>query len=173
MRCFISIDMPEEIRERIREIQDELPEFIGKKTEPNNLHLTMKFLGEMDREKVEEVKRRLRMVKFNSFEIEIDSIGVFSPNFIRIIWLYLKGAEDLQKKIDNALEWVFGKEERFMGHLTIARVKNIKDRKKFLSELNSIKIPKINFNTNNFRLKRSTLSSSGPSYDILEEYPLL
>ncbi len=45
MRCFISIDLPEKIIQEIKKIQEELPEFIGKKTETENLHLTLKFLG--------------------------------------------------------------------------------------------------------------------------------
>ena len=45
MRVFISINISEEIRKEIKKIQDFLPEFFGKKTELENLHLTLKFLG--------------------------------------------------------------------------------------------------------------------------------
>jgi 2'-5' RNA ligase len=47
MRAFISIEFPEEIKNELKKIQEQLPEFKGKNTEPKNLHLTLKFLGEI------------------------------------------------------------------------------------------------------------------------------
>ena len=172
MRCFISIDMPEKVREGIREIQENLPNFIGKKTELENLHLTLKFLGEIDEKKLEEVKKKLKEINSKKFETEIDSIGVFSEKFIKIVWLHLTGCEELQKEIDEKLKDLFDKEKRFMSHLTIARVKNIKDKRKFLEGLKEIKIPKIKFAVDNFRLKESVLRRKGPKYEILAEYEL-
>ena len=172
MRTFISIDIPEEVREEIVKIQDKLPEFYGKKTESENLHLTLKFLGEIDGKKVDEVKKRLKEIEFNKFETEIDSIGVFSEKFIRIIWLHITNCEKLQRQIDENLEGVFDKEKRFMSHLTIARVKSIRDQKKFLEELEKIEIPKMNFVVDNFKLKESVLLREGPRYKTIEEYKL-
>ena len=56
MRCFIALDLPVEIIKEIKKIQKELPEFIGKKTESENLHLTLKFLGEVSEEKIKEIR---------------------------------------------------------------------------------------------------------------------
>ena len=188
MRCFISIDIPEYVLGEINKIQEQLPEFYGKKTELENLHLTLKFLGHIDKEKVKLVKEKLREVEFEKFETEIDLIGVFSEKFVRIIWLHLKGAEELQKEIDEKLKDLFEPEKRFMGHLTIARVKNVrqkpkllttsskigqgKDKKLFLEKLKEIKFSEIKFNVENFRLKKSMLKSEGPVYEIIEEYTL-
>ncbi len=172
MRCFISIDIPKEIKKEIAKIQDSLPEFEGKMTEIENLHLTLKFLGEIDEEKVEEVKKRLKEINVKSFKTEINSIGVFSERFIRIIWLHLTNCNELQKEIDNALKDLFELEARFMSHLTIARVKNIKDKKKFLQELEKIKILGIRFVVGGFKLKKSELKPEGPVYSVLEEYKL-
>ena len=63
IRTFISVNIPEEIKEKIKEIQEKLPEFIGKKTESKNLHLTLKFLGEIDEEVLEKVKKRLKYIQ--------------------------------------------------------------------------------------------------------------
>ena len=172
MRTFISIDMPEVVRSEIEKIQDVLPEFFGKKTERDNLHLTLKFLGEIDEEKVKEVKEKLSEIKFSKFEVEIDSMGIFSENFFRIIWLHLKNCNELQGEIDEKLKNLFEKERRFMSHLTIARVKKIKDKKRFLNELKKIKIPKIAFQVNEFKLKKSKLTPKGPIYETLDEYAL-
>ena len=64
MRTFISIDMPEVVRSEIEKIQDVLPEFFGKKTERDNLHLTLKFLGEIDEEKVKEFEKNQNVWSF-------------------------------------------------------------------------------------------------------------
>jgi len=170
MRTFISIDIPEKVKKEIKKIQDELPEFYGKKTELENLHLTLKFLGEINEDKLEKVKKRLREIKFNFFETEIDSIGVFSEKFIRIVWLHLNNCKRLQKEVDDKLKDLFEVERRFMSHLTIARVKKIKDKKKFLEELKKLEIPKIKFNVDEFYLMKSELSKDGPKYEVIERY---
>ena len=173
MRCFISINIPKQVAREIKKIQDKLPEFSGKKTELENFHLTLKFLSQIDEDKVEEVKKKLNEIKFEKFESEIDLIGVFSEKFIRIIWLHLANCDNLQKIVDEKLKDLFEPERRFMSHLTIARVKNIKDKKKFLEELKKVKIPKIKFNVNSFYLMKSELTSDGPRYEVIEEYFLV
>jgi 2'-5' RNA ligase len=170
MRVFLSIEFPEKVIKEIRKIQEVLPEFHGKKIESENLHLTLKFLGEISDEKVEEVRKKLREIRFKKFELKINSIGVFSESFIRIIWLGISNCEKLQQKIDEVLKNSFEPEERFMSHLTIARVKSIKDKTSFLKSLNQIKIPQVNFIVDNFKLKESILMPEGPVYKTIEEY---
>ena len=170
MRTFISLDMPEKVKGEIRKIQEQLPEFFGKKTELENLHLTLKFLGEIDEQKIKLVKEKLKEIKFNKFEAEIDLIGVFSEKFVRIVWLHLKGAEELQKKIDGKLKGLFEPEKRFMSHLTIARIKSVRDKELFLEKLEEIKFLEIKFNVDCFKLKKSTLTKEKAVYEVLEEY---
>ena len=167
-RCFISIELPEEIKNKIRKIQNGLPEFKGKLVESENLHLTLKFLGEIDEDKIEIVKKKLSGMKFKKLNCNLDSIGVFSESFVRIVWVYLSGCEELQKKIDDALKGIFAEEKQFMSHITIARVKSVKDKKRFLEELKKIKIEEINFNTDKFYLMESVLKPEGPEYNIIE-----
>ena len=83
MRCFISLEIPEKIIQEIKIIQGYLPNFIGKKTELKNLHLTLKFLGEINKDELEKIKSRLGKISFKKFETEIKEIGVFSENQIR------------------------------------------------------------------------------------------
>lgn len=172
MRCFISINVPEKIKNEIIKIQNSLPEFYGKKTESENLHLTLKFLGEINEEKIEKIRQNLKEIKFKKFESEIKGIGVFSEKFIRIIWLHLTNCNKLQKIIDENLKDLFKPEDRFMGHLTIARVKSIKDKKKFPNELKKTEMPKIKFVVDKFYLMKSELTAEGPEYKIIEEYNL-
>lgn len=172
MRTFISIEIPEEIKDEIIKIQKQLPEFHGKKTEKENLHLTLKFLGEIDESKIEQIQEKLKEIKLRKFKSEIDSIGVFSEKFVRIIWLHIKNCDELQREIDKKLLDLFEPENRFMSHLTIARIKNIKDKKRFLEELNKIKIQKIKFNVGSFYLMKSELYKKGPRYSLIEKYNL-
>ncbi|MFB6246572.1 MAG: RNA 2',3'-cyclic phosphodiesterase [Candidatus Pacearchaeota archaeon] len=173
-RCFVSLEVPSEVREKTSEIQRRLPDFKGKVTEFENIHLTLKFLGEISDEKIEEVKSSLREVGSSSFEVSIDDIGVFSKNYVRIIWLHLANCEEIQKKVDEVLEKAgFEKERRFMSHVTIARVKGLKiSKEEFLKELRKVKIPSIKFNAKKFSLVKSELFKEGPRYETLESYNL-
>lgn len=177
-RCFISVDFPGNIRKEIQKVQDKLPEFMGKKTELENIHLTLKFLGEIDETKLGEVVKRLREIKNEKFKIKINKIGVFSEKFVRIAWVGVDSEEEeskklwkLQGEIDDKLKNLFGKERRFMGHVTIARVKNLKDKKEFLDKLNKIK-PDLEFEVKDFRLKESELKREGPEYSDIEIFNL-
>ncbi|MGY4884700.1 MAG: RNA 2',3'-cyclic phosphodiesterase [Nanobdellota archaeon] len=172
MRTFISIKLPTKILMNIKEIQEKLPEFLGKKTELKNLHLTLKFLGEVSSDKIEEIKLKLRNIKFNRFEADIGNIGFFDNPTQGIIWLGISNCNSLQKEIDNSLEKLFNNEKRFMGHLTIARVKKINDKKKFLESLKKIEIPKMFFIVDKFYLMESMLKKEGPDYKNIEEYDL-
>ena len=177
-RCFISINIPKDTAERVKETQNKLPDFNGKKTGKENLHLTLKFLGELSPLEIKKVKEILREIKFKKFSLEAESLGVFSKKFIRIIWLHLMGAEELQKKIDKEISLNmenFGKERRFMSHLTIARVNSLPsgtDKERFLKELDSIKIPEISFPVKEFCLMSSELKSSGAEHNVIERFEL-
>jgi 2'-5' RNA ligase len=97
IRCFIALELPLDFRKEIVKTQDLIRRknfFTGKFTGKENLHLTLKFLGEIDENKVKEVKERLKKVKFNEFEAYSEGIGVFDKKIIRIIWLQLKNIID-------------------------------------------------------------------------------
>jgi len=174
-RCFICIDLPLEIKKYLEEIQEIIKRknlFHGKFTEFENLHLTLKFLGEISEEKILEVKERLKKIRFNSFESNLGEVGVFSEKFISIIWVKFggKGVFELQKQVDDALNGLFDKEKRFMSHITIARPKKVFDKKILLDYLYKMKIKKDDFNVDSFFLKSSDLQEDGPVYSTIEEY---
>ncbi len=174
-RCFIALSMPNEIKLKIKNIQEKLPDFYGKKTEIKNLHLTLKFLGEIDSCKIGKVREKLREIKLSKFDVKIFEIGVFSEKFVRIIWLGIKGGEFLQKNIDDKIKEIgFPLENRFMSHLTIGRVKSVKNKKEFLDELYGLKIPEdFKFKVNEFCLIKSVLKKTGPEYSVIEKFELI
>lgn len=175
IRCFICVEMPDEVVKEIARVQEEVGKkrFDGKMTELENLHLTLKFLGEIDEKKVEEVKKRLGGIKFGEIECTLGEIGTFSyGGNPRIVWVKIngKGIFDLQKKIDESLRGMFEPEERFMSHLTIARVGFVKDKIGFVDYVKGIGVKKIKFNIGKFFLKKSELKSPGPVYTNLGEF---
>ncbi len=172
-RAFIAIEFPDEVVKEIARVQELLSgvKFTGKMTELENLHLTLKFLGGIDDSKVEEVKKRLAGIKFDKMSLKIGKIGTFSVHGKpRIVWIKIegKGIYELQKQVDDALKGLFPAEERFMGHLTIARVKYVKDKKGFLSHIDGIHVKSIGFECSEFKLKKSELKLIGPVYSDLE-----
>lgn len=174
-RCFIAIDLSREAINEIKKIQQLIWKknlFTGKITELENLHLTLKFCGEINKNKILEIKKRLNEIKLDNFECEFGEIGFFSKEIIRIIWIKLngRGIFELQKKIDERLNDLFESEFRFMSHITIARIKNVKDKKGFLDYLKNIKIKKIKFKIDSFYFKKSELTAEGPVYEDLEKY---
>ena len=173
---------------------------MGKITTPGNLHLTLKFLGEIDKNKIDEVKQMLKEIRFNSFEgkiggkqvqaqlggkqvqarlggkqvqAQLGEIGVFSKKLPRIIWIKLEGKIfDLQKEVDEVLSGLFESEYRFMSHITIARIKQVYNKKEFVKYLGSIKYEKMDFKIEEFFLMESELTAEGPVYKKIKKYNL-
>lgn len=178
VRCFIALELSREAINYIKELQDLIKKknlFHGKFTEDENLHLTVKFLGEISEERVKEVQEKLREIKLSSFEAGLGEVGIFSEKFLRIVWIKMLGKEvwDLQKQIDDKMVGVgFEPEHRFMGHITMARIKEITKKAEFLRYLKGIKTKKITFPVKEFVLKKSVLTPEGPNYEDVERYRL-
>jgi len=178
IRCFVALDLPREAINHIKEIQRLIKKknlFIGKFTEPENLHITLKFLGEINKDKIKQVKERLKKINFKGFETQLKEVGTFSSkynSYVKVIWIKLigKGLFDLQKQIDKNLKDLFKPEFRFMGHITIARVRKTFDKKMLIEYLKKIKPKKIKFKVDEFFLKKSILSPEGPTYKDIKKY---
>lgn len=176
IRCFIALELSREAISYIEELQNLLKRknlFAGKFTEPENLHLTLKFLGEIPEEKVKEVQKILKKVKFKGFEASLSDVGVFINKYNSILWIKLNGQGiwDLQKLIDDPLENLkIIPEERFMSHITIARMKKIFSKEEFLSYVKNIKTKKVSFKVKEFILKKSELKPEGPVYENIESF---
>lgn len=172
VRAFISVELREEIKQEIKNIQKQIENsslLFGKMTEPENMHLTLKFLGEIEEEKIEEVKKLLKEIKFKKFEAKFGKLGMFSD---RILWIQLGGEEimKLQKEVDEKLKELFKPETRFMAHITIARVKNIRVKIKLVEFLKRIKMNNDKISVEEFFLKKSNLTEKGPIYENIEIY---
>lgn len=176
-RVFVAVDFPSEVIEEVARVQEVLRsgvKFTGKPTELENLHLTLKFLGEIDDEKLEKVREKLKDVRFESFDARLESVGTFSfRGNPRIVWIKIggRGIFELQERVDSLLSEVgFAREQRFMSHMTIARVKYVKDKKGFVDYVGGIGLKSLRFRVGEFKLKESELRAIGPVYSDVEVY---
>lgn len=177
MRTFVAIELPNEIKSYLFEIQNKLKnlpakiKWVAKK----HLHLCLLFIGEVNENKLQQIKERLNKIKFKKFEVHLDKIRFFpDENYIRIIWVGLNPKDKiikLQQKIDSELLDLIKRDKEFKAHLTLGRVKFVKNKQEFKEKL-KIEIEKKNFEINEFKLIKSDLSKDGPQYTNLEVYKL-
>ena len=169
MRLFIAIDF-NELRDYFIGLQKLLPKN-ARLSLTKTFHLTLKFLGEVQPDNADRIIDILKKIKFESFFVHLDSVGIFpTENYIRVVWVGLKPEEkilELQKKIDESLNKLFKKEKDFKAHITLARVKYPEDKKQFLEQLKKIEIENKKIEIKDFRLVKSTLTPSGPVYEDL------
>ncbi|MEM1583489.1 MAG: RNA 2',3'-cyclic phosphodiesterase [Nitrososphaerota archaeon] len=177
-RTFIAVDIDNsEIIARIQEIQRDLREsgIVSKDVEPQNLHITLWFLGELPENKLRTILEEVSKIRFNIFELKIGSLGYFpGGNRINVIWLK---AEDPTNTLNNVVDQLinnlgskgFKYDERgFTPHLTIARVKYIQDRDKALRKLEKLRNIQLGSQIiDSVKVKKSVLTSRGPIYSDL------
>ena len=176
MRIFVAIKIPKDIKDCISSVQESIGDDLAKIRWVNKdqMHLTLKFLGEVQPSNIIEIKKELKKIKIRSFTVNLDSIGVFpGENYIRVLWVGLEPEEDinsLQKDIDEKLKKLFKKDKDFKPHITLGRVKFVRDKEKFIENLRKIKIDNKKVDVNGFKLMKSTLSQKGPIYEEIASY---
>ncbi|MFH0739430.1 MAG: RNA 2',3'-cyclic phosphodiesterase [Candidatus Omnitrophota bacterium] len=187
MRTFIAIPLPVEVREFLRVIQNQLKACGAdvKWVEPENIHLTLKFLGEISDDQLSQVNVILGELSKDtlSFTVAICSIGAFpritSP---RVIWAGIdkgdKKVKDTTKRLEERLSLIgIPKEERrFSSHITIGRTRSGLNLDKLAGGLEKISLldkdQRREFQASKITLFKSTLTPKGPIYAILKEASL-
>ncbi|MFH1995425.1 MAG: RNA 2',3'-cyclic phosphodiesterase [Candidatus Omnitrophota bacterium] len=181
MRCFIAIELSEEIKNELGRIQSHL-RFADADvtwTKKDRIHLTLKFLGEIPEEKVAEISETLdeAVSSTASFEISLSEVGVFpKPSHPRVIWVGIENGRsesiELAGLINEKLATLgFEKEDRpFNAHLTLGRVKSLKNREALVRKMESANIGKpLSQPVNSIILFKSVLTPNGPIYTKLHE----
>jgi 2'-5' RNA ligase len=184
MRTFIAIELPKEIKDSLASLQAQLKTSGAdvKWVEPQNIHLTLKFLGEVDEKKLEKIVNILEEVAKNKnpFFLSISSIGAFPKlDYPRVIWLGIDEGDKESKEIAKELEEKIAKtgipkEDRpFSSHITIGRTKSALNREKLVQNLKTLAG---NFGKRNLACRvtklilfKSTLTPKGPLYEALKE----
>jgi 2'-5' RNA ligase len=183
MRTFIAIELPERIKRRIEDLQAPL-----KKTnafvswvKPTNIHVTLKFLGEVPEEKINEVflatGKALEGAK--KFTMSLKGTGAF-PDFRRprVIWIGAGIGEKeltfLAERIEAEMEEIgFPKEQRkFSAHFTIGRVKSPKNIEKLMELVKSSDFQTDDIEVSEVVVMKSQLHPAGAIYTPLKKIPL-
>ena len=187
MRAFIAIEIPEDIRCTLAKLQDELKASGAdvKWVEPRNIHLTLKFLGDIDENLQEKIGAELSALaaENQNYQAAIGLCGAF-PNmdYPRVIWVGITDGDAQTKKIARDLEERLSKlglakdERAFASHITIGRVRSPSKRKNLTRALadqaQNLATLKPLFNVSKLTLFKSTLSSKGPTYEPQKEVNL-
>jgi 2'-5' RNA ligase len=182
VRAFLSIDIDDSaLLSRITHIQQKLDLKAAKikLVERDNIHFTLRFFGDTPVSKLEAIRMELSKIQFAPFTIEIKGIGAF-PNIKRprVIWVGIaqnaKLMIDLKRVIDDYLGNLgySPEKKKFHAHATFARVRSVKNRDHMITNLESVAKEAVGTMTvNNFRMTKSTLTSTGPIYETLWEIP--
>lgn len=187
MRCFVAVALPETVRASLEGVQAALRKsFAGARwVRPEGIHLTLRFLGEIDEALVNALGEDLRVLAMRSgppFSLAVGGVGFFprraSP---RVVWVGLRNPADdpgalarlaaLQASIEETARRAgLSPETRaFHPHLTLARLDGrgtpFSDPGNLGEDLGRLPVASV-------RLMRSVLKPSGAVYDVLQEHPL-
>jgi len=160
--------------EKIRNLQDRFSDFDLKFVDPELVHITLKFLGNVDESIVPSLSAALDSITCEPFEAKVGGLGVFpKPSNPKVLWLGATGSfRALHDGVENLLEpFKFEKDDReFTAHATLARVKSLKKEPKnaFINTVKELKDIEIGTMwVNRVLLKKSTLTPKGPIYETL------
>jgi 2'-5' RNA ligase len=183
MRAFIAIELPSDVKNQIARIQAELIRIPAQVswTKAENVHLTLKFLGEIENRQVQPATQAVRAgcKGVKKFKISLKGVGGF-PNLRqpRVIWIGTQtGAEEiisLQAKIDTELDKAgFPREgKKFRPHFTIGRIRVPKSIEKLAQALGSAEFQSADIDILHLTVMKSQLSPGGSIYTALEKIEL-
>ena len=183
LRLFIAIELPSNIIDGLRNVQEELKDKSNKLSwaKPENIHLTLKFLGDTETGKIDSMVNILEGIagKSFSFEISVKGVGTFpAAGNPRVIWVGIEENKDMLQLYNNIEEGLatlgVEKERRdFKPHLTLGRIKFLNDRaglKRGLEKVAGLNLAR--FAVAGFALFKSTLTPEGAIHTRLKEYTL-
>jgi 2'-5' RNA ligase len=174
-RLFVAIQPPRAIRSRLLAAMGGVPNARWQSDE--QLHLTLRYIGEVDRPLAEDIALALAQVRFPPIEASLSGAGEFDsrgrPN---AIWAGVRPHDALamlHRKLDQAMVRLGLEPERraYLPHITLARLSgpaNIADR--YLADHAGLTSPPFTFT--HFYLFESTLGGEGASYEAIERYKL-
>lgn len=181
IRAFIAVEIDPQTKQKISDLISSLKksEADVKWINEEQMHLTLKFLGNIEQNKVQEISNALKSIadNFKPFSISLSNIGGFpNLNHPRVIWLGIdKGADTvktLAEKIESGLEKLgFRKESReFKAHLTLGRIRSSKNMPNLTKLLKETTFSSENdVNITELILFQSALTSKGATYTVLSK----
>ncbi len=175
VRAFVALELSDEIRVRLSKAQNLLKRCSARMTwvEPKNIHITVKFLGDVADIKIPDVKTALTSIAFKPFSISAGTMTVNNPRRPFTVWCEIEDGgrgSDLQHLVEDVLSpFGFAREKRrFTPHATVARVKRFDPS--LMEALKSLYDRTYGgCMVTGMKLKKSTLALEGPIYEDLLE----
>lgn len=176
MRCFIGFFVPEAAKAGILTVQGRMRRLPmdAKFVEPENLHVSLSFLGDVDDAGVADVEAKLRTAasERNAFRLVADRIKLVpNENYVRVIVLGVRDASGELDKLADGVKRIIGGDVK-PPHLTLCRVKGVSDKHAVASGANEIRFDEIAFDVNNVALIESKLGMDGPTYSVVKSFDL-
>jgi 2'-5' RNA ligase len=187
MRCFIAIEIPEEIQAELANLQKELAGQVDvhkgdvKWVESESIHLTLKFLGEVPDKQIVEVCNIVKEVasRYQEFDFAVREAGSFGGRSARVLWvgagLDCPELSELQQDLEDEMaDAGWPKEGRqFSGHLTLCRIRNSKAGEKLGGLIERYKDYDLGLvHADSIVVFESQLTPQGPIYTPLGTYKL-
>ncbi|GAB6056196.1 RNA 2',3'-cyclic phosphodiesterase [Methanobacterium movens] len=182
IRTFLAADIDKSLNAGIVDVQEKLKsvEAPVKFVESENLHFTLKFFGDISKDKINEISSvtEEKLKNHDPFSISIEGMGVFpSLRYIRVLWIGTKDTDSfssMQKDLDDEfIKMGFSKERSYLPHLTIGRLKGSANKELLVEKIEELKEVKIgNMKIDQLVLKKSELTPEGPIYTNLEVFKL-
>jgi len=180
IRLFIALKIPYDVKKNLLDICYEISDYseFFKWEKPEKIHLTLKFIGEVEEELVSSIEKAIAFVdEYNSFSFNVTTFGFFYRNGLpRILWAGLQTDESIQKLVKQLNERlsIFSipvERRKFKPHLTMLRLK--KDPgKKFIFKFEEYSFSNLNFRSSEITLVKSELLSTGARYTDIKKYNL-
>lgn len=174
-RLFVAIRPPPAIRDLLIDAMDDRPSFAWQ--DEDQLHLTLRFIGEVERPSANDLIEELRRVRTEDFTLHISGIGRFEHRSGGTIWAAVEPKQklaSLASKIERACQLAGLEPERraFHPHITLARWKGRRDHEvqDFLERHRGLSSEE--FRAETFTLFESHLSRHGATYELIETYDL-
>lgn len=183
IRTFIAIEIPDEVREKINSLRQELGKDRGgvSRVKTKSIHLTLKFLGHVEADRIEPIGRALERAGegVNPFTLTVGGVGAFpNINSPRVVWVGVAAGEELKRLYENIEEELekigFEKERRaFHPHLTLLRIKSRDEGRRLSERIEEMKEGvEAAFSTDEVILFKSKLSPGGAEYSALKRISL-
>lgn len=185
MRCFIAVDIDREMLEQVEKLQKNMRSDLGPATEaikwvqPERMHLTLKFLGEVQDSDLMEVCGIVAAVakKYSGFSLEVKNVGTFGRP-ARVAWVGIdenKILQDIQADLEDNFSLAGWKADnkKFVGHLTLCRIKSFqlgKRLERLIGKYEDFKAGACNVNS--ICIYESELTKTGPVYRLMKECQL-
>lgn len=177
MRLFIAIPLPETARGRLAALCEGLR--VGRWIQPANFHITLKFLGEVDRPRAEDLDEALEAIRAPAFDVTFEGLGTFErKGRVHTLWVGIDRSEALKRlrdKVERACQQLGFEPEggRFTPHISLARFKTAPPPSDIGAWLErSEPFSAGPYPVDRFTLFQSHLAREGAVYDALVEYEL-